>query len=100
MKSLSELEKLIAELSADYCRLNLICESAIVLGCMASDGKLHDAIWETFERSVKRNDFDGLISWFIYENGCGEKGMDAGINGRMKPIKTPKDLAKLILKTR
>jgi hypothetical protein len=94
MKSLSELEKLITELCEDYQRLNRICEDANELGMMDPT-----AIWETFGRSVKRNDENDCISWFIYENECGEKELPAGIGGKMNPIKTPKDLARLILKT-
>ena len=36
------------------------------------------------------------IDWYIYENKCGEKELEAGKKGKMKKIKTVKQLVDLI----
>jgi len=35
---------------------------------------------------------DNLLSWFIWENDCGERGLEAGIIGDMREIRTVDDL--------
>lgn len=38
------------------------------------------------------------ISWHIYENDFGKNGLEAGYDGKLKPITTPADLYDLIYK--
>lgn len=37
-----------------------------------------------------------FLSWFLYENECGKKGLKAGKKGKMKKIKTIEDFFWLI----
>ena len=57
------------------------------------DSPVHEAIWGTFNElrdvvAEKLGDDDGWIEWFIWENDCGAKSLEA--NGRA--IKTVNDL--------
>lgn len=36
------------------------------------------------------------LQWFVFENDCGCKGLEAGFNGKTRRIKTAAQLAKLI----
>lgn len=40
--------------------------------------------------------YEGWLDWFIYENGCGERGHEAGYDGNMNPIRTVDDLLDLM----
>ena len=41
------------------------------------------------------------LKWFVFENDCGRKGMEAGpANGKLRKIKTAAQLAQLIEATR
>lgn len=37
-------------------------------------------------------DTTGWLSWFVYDNDHGRRGLEAGIDGDMRPIKTAADL--------
>ena len=39
---------------------------------------------------------EGWLEWFIYENDCGQSGMEAGYDGNMKPVKTIDDILDLM----
>lgn len=64
-------------------------------------GAMYDVIWDTFTAALESTselvgDNSGWISWFIYDNECGSKGLEAGYDRKMKPIKTIKQLCGLI----
>ena len=41
------------------------------------------------------------LEWFIYDNNCGKRGLEAGEAGtKLKPIKTPEDLINFLEKTK
>jgi len=79
-----------------YKKLSIICDSAEDLGMMNTGGSLHAAIWDSFEAMLRMLDYDGWITWHIFENECGKKELEAGYKNE-RPIKTSADLADLIL---
>lgn len=103
----TELEKLTHQLNiilSSYKNLDEICNKAVALGCLEVDKPLWDAIWKSFEemlRIVEKKFDTDWISWYIWDNQCGSKGLSAksGNMKKMKIIKNTKDLAKLILNT-
>lgn len=82
---------------AHYKRLEAAMNAADDAGCIDPDGPLFDAVWGAFEEMLNLVDRDGWIHWFIYENQCGKRGLNASEPGK-KPrnIRTTKQLAKLI----
>ena len=85
----------------DYRRLDNACNAAMKAGAMDANGPLYDAIWRSFSGMLDRLDVDGWINWFIYENECRKKSMEAkgcGKRGRT-PIKTSRHLARLIVES-
>jgi hypothetical protein len=38
------------------------------------------------------------ISWYLFDNDCGKRKMEAGHDGKLSKISTPKQLAQLIVK--
>ena len=60
--------------------------------------------WHTFDAYLRAlshqidDPFCGWLPWFIHDNDCGRKGMEAkaGAWKKPRPIKTPRDLARLI----
>jgi len=93
--------KLIAEHLVHYERLDAAFEKLDeALGCTA-DSPLFKAVWECFEDHTKVvaqlvGDREGWIEWYVRENECGAKGMAAGYDGVVMPVKTLSDLVRLI----
>lgn len=59
--------------------------------------------WRTFDAylaaiSAQLGDADGWLQWFIHDNDCGRKKMEARAAAwpALRPIRTPRDLARLI----
>ena len=66
---------------------------------------LFEEVWQTFSRYTEAVELlvgDGRryswLSWFIYDNDCGRKGLEGGYDSGMKPIRTVKQLVRLIEK--
>lgn len=79
--------------------LSAACDKAHAAGCLEPEGNLDKVIWTSFESLVDTVDCGGWISWFIWDNQCGKKKLPAAVNSsELKPIRTVKDLAKLIAK--
>lgn len=99
IQKINHWQPIVAGIVADWRRLDGACDAAMKAGCMDPEGPLHDAIWRSFQGMLERVDVDGWISWFIYDNGCGSKGAEAKGCGKrgMRPIKTERDLAVLIV---
>jgi hypothetical protein len=91
-------QALITAIVADYKELDAACDAANAAGCLDPNGRLYSVTWRIFETMLDRVDSNGWIAWYIYDNQCGERAMKAGSTGKTKPIKTPLDLAKLIVK--
>ena len=69
------------------------------------DGPMFSVVWGLFGAYTKNasellGDKPGAsgswLEWFYLENNMGDKGMDAGYEGKVKPIKTLADLLDLI----
>lgn len=94
----NEWTKRIDLIIADYQRLDAACDAALQAGAMDPSGPLHEAIWRAFQNLLAQIDSHDWISWFIYENGCGEKAMQASAPGLVsQPITTTGQLAELIV---
>jgi len=94
-------QSIVDRIVADYKRLDHACDAALKAGAMDANGPLFEAIWRSFQGMLERIDDDGWIHWFIYENECGKKAMQAKGCGKrgLTPIKTPRQLARLIVES-
>ena len=89
----------IARIVADYKRLAAACDAAEKAGAMHPEGPLHEAIWKSHSLLLAQCDFAGWVSWFIFDNECGKKKLAASVRkGSMTIIRTPAQLAKLLVK--
>lgn len=57
-------------------------------------GRIIDSYIKILEETC--GDKANWISWYVFENDWGSRGMEAGYEGEMKPIKNYKDLWRLI----
>ena len=77
------------------------------LGCLVNS-PLFDSVWNVFEAYTKvlvellgaEGWPDDWLTWYAYENDMGAKGMQAGYDGKVKPIKNMGDLYRLIVQAR
>jgi hypothetical protein len=101
IKRINLWQSIVDGIVTDYRRLANACDAAMKAGAMDSNGPLNDAIWRSFQGMLDRIDGDGWIIWFIYENDCGKKAKQANGCGEsaMKPIKTTRQLARLIVES-
>jgi len=69
---------------------------------LSYEGELFNAVWGTFDLYLKAvqaqlDDLeDDWIGWFIYENGCGDKGYEAGWAGKEIKVHSVADLLTLM----
>lgn len=80
-----------------YKQLSAVCNEASAIGCLDMDGKLHTAIWKSFDVMMDHIDQQEWLEWYIYDNDCGAAKMEAGYDGVVTAIKNSRDLAKLIV---
>ena len=101
IKQINRWQRIVDVVVTDYRKLDAACNAALEAGAMDSGGKLYDAIWKSHSDLLAFIDVDGWIGWYIYENACGEKEKEAKGCGRKKlrPIKTTRDLAHLIVES-
>ena len=71
------------------------------LGVSLIQSKIWSATWQMFDLMLAAvagqiGDESEWLSWYVYENDCGARGMEAGYDGRMKPIRTAVDLVRLV----
>jgi hypothetical protein len=66
-------------------------------GIIDPNSDISSASWGAFCGMLKEIDQDNWISWHIWENECGKNEFDAIINGEKVVVKTPADLAKVML---
>tara|TARA_R110000868_G_C10872779_1_gene762391 strand:+ start:94 stop:513 length:420 start_codon:yes stop_codon:yes gene_type:complete len=90
-------EKKIEKIVFNYESLSKCCGAANDAGALNHDGKLFDAIWRTHDGLLKIIDEFDWISWYVFENDCGSKKMQAGHDGKLSKITTPRQLARLIV---
>jgi rhamnogalacturonyl hydrolase YesR len=93
-------EAVIKAIIADHKALDKACLKAIEAGAMDANGQLFTAIWKAFDGLLGHLDQSDWLSWFIYDNDCGKAGREAkvGTHMKLKPIRTPRQLAELITK--
>ena len=101
IKQINHWQSIVDAIVTDYRKLDGACDAALEAGAMDANGKLYDAIWKTHSNLLAKIDVDGWIGWHIYENACGKKEKEAKGCGRRKlrPIKTSRDLAHLIVES-
>ena len=96
-QSITAWETKITSLVKDYKQLTAACDAASDAGVLDTDGKLYTAIWSAYDNMLDRIDVNGWISWYIFDNDCGAKRMEAGFDGTVNAIKTPLDLARIMV---
>ena len=79
-----------------YRKVDGMIDQLKALGVMDYNGKFFDAIWTMFDTLLDEIDPDGWIAWYIFDNECGKKEHMAHYDGKSKPIKNTKDLAKIL----
>jgi len=90
-------ENKIASLVEDYKQLIACCDAAYDVGVLDTDGKLNTAIWSTYDNMLQYIDVAGWISWYMFDNACGDNGLKASYVDEIIAVKTPRDLARLIV---
>jgi hypothetical protein len=93
----NEWEKKVNQIVSNYKNLNKRCNIASDAGVLDMEGLFYYSIWATFDGMLKIVDSSDWISWYIFDNDCGEKRMQAGYDGLVSKITTPRQLAKLIV---
>lgn len=94
---INKWEVKIGKIVSDYKKLTASCDACFDAGVLDIDGNLYTAIWATFDTMLDMIDEFEWISWYVFENDCGAKKMQAGHDGKLSKITTPKQLAKLIV---
>jgi hypothetical protein len=96
-ESIEAWEIKITSLVKDYKQLTACCDAASDAGALDTEGKLYTAIWIAYDNMLQHIDVAGWISWYIFDNDCGAKEMEAGYGDEINTIKTPLDVARLIV---
>lgn len=89
-------EKQLESIISSYKSLDLACDKAREAGCLDINGNLFDAIWRGFDNVIAVVDQDSWISWYIYDNEMGEKGLIVTVGPKKYKVKTIKTLLKII----
>jgi len=96
---INEWEKKIEQIASNYKNLSKRCDAADEAGTLNAEGNLFHAIWHSFDTMLRMIDQHDWISWYLFENDCGAKKMEAGHDNKLSKITTPKQLAKLIVES-
>ena len=96
-ESIEAWENKITSLVEDYKELTACCDAAYDAGALDPEGKLNTAIWNAYDNMLQHIDVAGWISWYIFINDSGAKALEAGYGDELNAIKTPLDLARLIV---
>jgi hypothetical protein len=94
---INEWEKKIEQIVSNYKNLSKRCDAADEAGTLTTEGNLFRAIWSAFESMLNMVDQHDWISWYLFENDCGARKMEAGYDDEISKITTPRQLAKLIV---
>jgi len=95
-KQSDKWEATISAVVTAYRELDGVVMAALIAGAMDPNGKLHGIIWKSFQELLWLVDYKGHIAWFICDNQLGKRGLEAGQPGKRKPIRTIKQLSRLI----
>ncbi len=87
-----------------YKELNKLSEHmADIFGCSSTDGAFWDPVWKLLDVAIDQlseniGDRSDWISWYIFDNQCGKKGLEVRLadGKKLKKIKTVDDLVKVI----
>lgn len=96
---IDEWEEKIKKVICKYTDLSEKCSAAEAAGVLNPEGKLFTSIWSNFDTMLGIIDPHDWISWYIFDNDCGDKEMEAGHDGVVNKITTPRQLANLIVET-
>jgi hypothetical protein len=100
MKTLDELTELLRDVERRYRRLDAACNAAHAAGALDLEGELHRAAWHAFEGWLDHLDGEilfGWVSWWVYDNEFGRMAHEAGLGGKLRPVRTARQMARLIL---
>jgi len=89
-------EKQLKMIIDSHVALGIATDNAVKAGCLDVNGPLFDAVWRGFERVVSVVDDGEWISWFVYDNELGKKGLSVIINEKKMKVNTVKALLKII----
>ena len=97
-----ELTEQLDKIIFHYRQIESSFDAVYEVGFLDYDSPFVNNIWQSFEGMldiIEKQLDTTWISWFIFENRCGEKELRAqtGSMKKLKTIKTTKDLAQLIL---
>lgn len=92
-------EEKIERIVKDYKHLTACCNACFDAGVLDIDGNFYQSIWKTHDGLLEMIDKFDWLSWYLYENNCGAEKMEAGYDGKLNEITTPRQLAKLIVET-
>lgn len=90
VKFLSEREELHSHLKSLKNMIGIDYESHLISAIL----KLEASQIELIEKMAGCN--SDCLYWYVYENNCGSKGMEAGIDDDMREIRTVDDLVWII----
>jgi len=76
--------------------LEIATDNAIKAGCLDVNGPLFDAVWRGFENVTSVVDDGAWVSWFVYDNDMGKRGLTVIINEKKIKVKTVKALLKIM----
>ena len=92
-----EKVKRIETLVDTYCKLEGAFDSLNTSIGLDPNSLLFNASWKAFHLALNATaeligDKFEWLDWYIYENQCGTKGLEAGPKDGTKPINNPEDL--------
>ena len=97
---IKEWELKVKKIVAHYKKLDALMNKLNELGmCDTSPNGLHETVFGTVEELLEMIDVAGWLSWYIHDNECGQRARPAGYDGKSKPIRTERDIAKLIVES-
>ena len=89
-------EKQLKTIIDAHVALEIATDNAVKAGCLDVNGPLFDAVWRGFESVVSVVDDYAWISWFVYDNDMGKKGLSVTIDGKKMKVNTVKALLKIM----
>lgn len=89
-------EKQLDVIISSYEKLDQAAKDAEKAGCLDINGPLFNAMWTGFENILAIVDQDSWISWYIYDNDMGKKGLAVTVGSKKFKVKTTKTLLRII----
>ena len=89
-------EKQLKTIIDAHVALGIATDNAVKAGCLDVNGPLFDAVWRGFESVVSVVDDYAWISWFVYDNDMGKKGLSVTIDGKNMKVNTVKALLNIM----